>query len=332
MTIRKEYVFIAVAIIALSAYLMIKKSDRTGYQMPPVSALAASDITKIDITRQAGTITLEKTDGQWRILPDNFSANMDKLTGMLQALEKLTLTTLVSESGSLDRYDLGDSQKIRVRAWAGDDLKRDFDLGKTAPTYQHTFVKLPDKPQVYHAMNNLRSQFDETVEGLRNKIILTFNPADLSEVSVKSGDIDLKLIKSQVQTESKPDTPVETGKKKDASETPKEPETVWQTDQNQKADKPKIDRMLTTLSGLKCDSFLNDKKPGDYANPVLSIQLTGKTEQHLTVFEKSNAEDKSHPAVTSDTPYVFTLSEYQVNLLKDDAGQLIQKDTDAKIE
>ncbi|MFZ3047255.1 MAG: DUF4340 domain-containing protein [Desulfatirhabdiaceae bacterium] len=325
MTIRKEYVFIAVAIIALSAYLIFKKSDRTGYQMPAVPTLAASDITKVEMARQTGTVTLEKTDGQWRLQPGNFPANMDKLTGMLQALEKLSLTTLVSESGSLDRYDLGDNQKIRVRAWAGSDLKRDFDLGKVAPTYQHTFVRLPDKPQVYHALNNLRSQFEETVEGLRNKIVLSFNPADVSEFAITSGDTVLKLIKTEAQKKAKPEATGQAETPKDGSETPNEPATVWQTDQDEKTDITQVDRLLGTLSSLRCDGFLNDKNPGDFTGPILKIQLKGKTESTLSVFEKIKAEDKTYPAVSSESPYVFLLADRQVDVLKDGSKQLIQK-------
>ena len=60
---------------------------------------------------------------------------------MLSAIENLTLTALVSESKNYNLYDLNEEKRINVKAWQGENLKRDVDLGKTASSFRHTFVK-----------------------------------------------------------------------------------------------------------------------------------------------------------------------------------------------
>jgi hypothetical protein len=61
---------------------------------------------------------------------------------MLDTLGGLTLTALVSESKNYALYELDDAQKANVKAWQGDQLKRDVDVGKAAPSFRHTFVRL----------------------------------------------------------------------------------------------------------------------------------------------------------------------------------------------
>ena len=61
---------------------------------------------------------------------------------MLDILEDLTLTVLASEAETYDQFDLGDDKKIEVKAFKDDQQVRHFFMGKTAPFYRHTFVRL----------------------------------------------------------------------------------------------------------------------------------------------------------------------------------------------
>ena len=61
---------------------------------------------------------------------------------MVEVLDKITLSALVSESKSYDRYDLSDEKKLSIKAWEGETLKRDFYAGKVSPSSRHTFITL----------------------------------------------------------------------------------------------------------------------------------------------------------------------------------------------
>ena len=73
---------------------------------------------------------------------------------MLNVFESLALTALVSESKDYNRYDLNAEKRITVKAWQQETLKRNFDIGKAAPSFRHTFVKIGDESRVFHASAN----------------------------------------------------------------------------------------------------------------------------------------------------------------------------------
>ncbi len=163
----------------------------------PLPKLPASDITRIEIARQEGTVVLEKKDAKWRIQPQDYPADSGKVTAMLDNLEKLSLTALVSESKSYSRYDLEPDKAIRVKAWAGEELKRDIQIGKPAPTFQHTFVRVGDAPEVYHAQQNLKTAFDQTADKLRDKTVLAFNLDEVTEIAITKEGKQTMIRKSE---------------------------------------------------------------------------------------------------------------------------------------
>jgi len=60
---KKEYIILAVIIIALSLYLFFHKIGTTHYKLPEVSELSAADITKLEILKTGSAIILNKKDG-----------------------------------------------------------------------------------------------------------------------------------------------------------------------------------------------------------------------------------------------------------------------------
>jgi hypothetical protein len=103
---------------------------------------------------------------------------------MLNVFETLTLTALVSESEDYIRYDLHAGKKITVTAWQEDSLKRNFDIGKPASSFRHTFVKLNDDSRVFHARDDFRGKFDLAEDNLRDKSVLSFKITDIQEIQI----------------------------------------------------------------------------------------------------------------------------------------------------
>ena len=169
MKIKKEYIILAIIIIALSVYLVMRRGDRTLYELPEIPEISQKEITRLQITKGKTVIDLNKKDNRWYIAPQEYPADDNKVKNMLDNIEKLTLTALVSESKNYNLYDLSGEDRINVKAWQGDSLKRDIDVGKTASSYRHTFVKMAGDDRVFHARGNFRNTFDFSVDDLRNK-------------------------------------------------------------------------------------------------------------------------------------------------------------------
>jgi hypothetical protein len=318
MKIKREYIILVAVILALSLYLFLRKQDRTHYKLPEVPPIVSSDISKIEISRKGSTITLIKKDTTWRIAPQGYPGDAGKVKGMLDAIEKLALTALVSESRNYTRYDLGGDQKLMVKAWAGDILKREFTIGKVAPSYRHTFVQVSGDYRVYHASGNFRGVFDQTVDNIRDKVVLKFDKAEITEIRVSKGEESKIFGRKQVPVEIKLDQEAE------ASSPPAtRTETLWETAEGQKADEAKLDRLLTILSNLRCEKYLDDRKREDFTEPIYTVQLSGIQEYSLSIFGRLDKDTKAYPAISSVNDYPFLLQEQQANDIMKDPEELL---------
>ena len=198
MKLKKEYLILTAVMVALILYLALHRSNRTHYTLPKISSIPGKHISKIEFKKADGTVVLNKKDNIWNIGPKEYPADSDKIEDILNVIENLKVTALVSESKNYVRYDLNPDKKIHVRAWQGESLIREFDIGKAAATYQHTFVKLAKDPNVYHARGDFRQKFDPTVEDLRDRTVLSFVQKDLREIKIarnkKTVALDLKQV------------------------------------------------------------------------------------------------------------------------------------------
>ncbi len=319
MKIKKEYIILLILIVAISVYLVLRKSDRTHYQLPKVPDMAEAEISKIEIDKGAGSIVLNKKGPGWEISPQGYSADTAKVKGLLDMLRDLTLTALVSEAKDYNRYDLSADNKIRVRAWASDDLKRDLEVGKAAPTYHHTFVRMAGDDRVYHARGNFRGEIDQTVEDLRDKAVLSFDQGEIREISITKGDESLTLNRKEVSRE----TENEKGKATEGSSPPKV-ETVWESADGKRADQKAVTDILGDLSSLKCEKYMEGAKE-DLKDPIYQIGLKGNRVYQLSVFEKKEKDGKAYPAVSSENGYPFLLSAWRLDKIMKAPEQLLEK-------
>ncbi len=90
MKLKKEYIILALVVIALSAYLAMRTSDRTQYELPDIPPVVAKEISKLQITRDKAIIVLNKKDDKWHIAPEEYPADGSKVKNMLSAIENLT--------------------------------------------------------------------------------------------------------------------------------------------------------------------------------------------------------------------------------------------------
>ena len=223
MRAKKEYLILIVIIIAAGLYLVFHKKDQTQYTLPELSKIDIDSVTRLEIKTPEETIALHKNDKRWFVAPHNYPADGAKVKGMLFEIEEIVLTDLVSESQAYVRYELDDNKKIMVKAWAADQLVRDFYLGKEAATFQHTFIRLPENPNVYHARGDFRRKFEETAADLRDREVLAFDPDTLQTIRLTNGRETLQLNRVQ------PPAPDESKSESDGLQLKVPAEPFWQT-------------------------------------------------------------------------------------------------------
>jgi hypothetical protein len=344
MKLKKELLFIAIAIVLLIGYLSVRETDRNEYRLPSFDKIAASDISRIEIARSEGPVILEKKDNGWVIQPKAYTADSGKVNTLLSDLEKVSLTALVSESKSYTRYDLDPDKVIRIKAWVGDALKRDIQIGKPASTFQHTFVRVGDGAEVYHAWQNLRTAFDQTADKLRDKTVLAYGMDEVKEVSIHREGKQVVIRKTEMAPAAEPAAPVQGAAGSDAkpaegaptAQTPSQPaegapksdappkpaEVRWVTDEGKAADLSKMNKLLSAMSRLSCESYLEGKTAADLGAPIGTIVVKGNKDYTLNIYAKADKDAKVYPASSSESADVFTLSDFQTEPLLADPDTL----------
>lgn len=319
MKIKKEFIILPLVIIALSAYLLMRSSDRTQYQLPDIPQVAAKDISRLQITKGQAGIVLNKKDDKWYIAPDEFPADANKVKNMLDAIEKLTLTALVSESKNYNLYDLDEEKKINVKAWQGENLRRDVDLGKTVSSFRHTFVRPVGDERVFHARGNFKNNFDFSVDDLRDKLVLALSPADIQLIQVIKDQQTLTISKSQ--------TPVvveNTEAQKKSDPAPGAKKSAWQAADGRSVDETAVNQLLNAVSDLRCEKFIIDRQKEDFTSPLFTLHLKGSQEYSLSIFSKTADKDTDFPAVSSGSNYPFLLSGSQVDRIMQDPLKMLK--------
>jgi hypothetical protein len=318
----KEYIILGLIIVAAAGYLLWRKTDRTHYRLPTLAPVSANDITKIQIDKGKRTVALERKEGKWFVGPKRFRADSGKVNDMLDALKQITLTAMVSDTKSYDRYDLGEKTRLHVRAWAKDRLVRDIDVGKAASTYEHTFVKLPDDFRVYHAQGNFQNHFDQAINALRDMTVLSFDRDKITAMTLTVGEKSLRIEKKAPEAKK----PV-AGKP-----TPPSPAATWTRADGKPVDAAKVDQLLSTLSRLQCESYIDDRKPDSFTHPVSQVDLSGGGAYRLAVFAKETPKAKNQPGVASGSQIPFNLSVSQVETIDKAIDGIVSPEANKKPE
>jgi hypothetical protein len=320
MKMKKEYSILVAIMVALVLYLVLREQEKTHYRLPKLPRVAGTEISKIEISKPEGSVTLSKRGNTWYVDPKGYSAESRKIKDMLAAIEKLTLTALVSESKNYSRYHLDNDKKISVRAWAGNTLRREFEVGKTAPSFRHTFVKIAGDDRVYHARDNFRGKFDQTMEDLWDRTVFSFERTEINEIHISKGEQSIlfsrKQIPVEVSTDQQPDV---------ESPHPPKSEIMWQSAEGKKGDESGINRLLTTLSNLRCEKYLEGRKKDEFANPIYTLTLKGVQEYRLSIFAKPDKKAKNYSAISSQSDFPFLLSDGQAKGIMKNPAEMLEK-------
>ena len=315
MKVKKEYIGLAVVIVALCLVLILRRGDRTHYRLPVLAPVSAQQITKLVIARADSALTLERRGDLWRIAPYGYPADTSQVNRMIEAVAGFTITELVSEAGNYVPYELDPEKRVVVEAFEGDRSLLKFSIGKPAPTYSHTFVLLENDPRVYQARENLRSELDRRTEQLRDKLVLTVAKDGIAGLALVGTRDSLALRRVGGGSGAVPPAPADTAI---AARGP-----LWQTADGKAVDEQAIERILDKLVTLRCDGFIDGRAKGDFKDPIFTVRVDGAEPVSLSIYDKG--EDAKYPAVSSESEYPFYLGEWLVKQIMKKPEDLLGK-------
>ncbi|MDX2447486.1 MAG: DUF4340 domain-containing protein [Desulfobacterales bacterium] len=317
MKIRKEAIILGIVIVVLSLYLIFNKSDRSLYELPELKPVPVSIISKMTIDSSDNSIVFIRKAGAWVVNEEAYPGDETSIKRVADIVSDLTLTTLISESKNYGRYDLDPDHKITVKAWEGDKLVREFDVGKSASGHRHTFVKLAGDHRVYQAKDSFRKKVQEKADMFRYKTVMSFNPDQIERVQVLKKDKQHIYVKEKTPQASS-ETAAVGGK--NGMDTAK---SLWKNAAGEVVTENNLNKLIGEMSSLKCSAFIYDRQKADFNNPITTISFKGDEENTLQIFERFEKDASNYPAVSSQNDYPFYIPKWQVDQVikaSDDGG------------
>lgn len=187
-------------IVLLSLYIVFRDNKSINYEIPKLEKFVKEDITKI--TYEDFTIT--KKGDLW-FLPSGYEAQTSKIDRMINEAASLKLIDMISDNKDYQRFGLDKSKTLKV--FKNDQLLLELLTGNSSNTGNYTYIKLPNRDEVYSVRGSIESNFNKTEEDLRDKLVLSLNAEEVTEVKItkgseviaKSGE-DLKPILDSIQS------------------------------------------------------------------------------------------------------------------------------------
>jgi hypothetical protein len=285
-----EIVVLLAVILGLGAYLHFRRADQVNYEVPKLGTIEAGTITAMELASGGQSVSLARKGKDWVVESSGFPADPLKVEKVLQGIRSLTLTDLVSDSKNYNRYDLGDKDRVTVKAYAGTKVLRHIHVGKAAPSSRHTFVMIPGDMNVYQAKEVFREDFQGDAASFRDRKVLSFAMDDITKVSIVKGKASVTLTRQAPRDE--PGKPA-----------------IWTNAAGGEIPKGDMDLLVSNLSSLECSAFLDDLDMASLTSPEITVTLMGASEHTFSLYPKREGRT---PAVTSSSSSVFTLPDYRL--------------------
>lgn len=285
---KKEYLLLAAVILGLCLYLFLKTEDQTHYTLPKIQPVEPSQVDRLIISKADETLEFQKTADGWVVGKEQFPADTFAVDSMLDVVKNLKISALVSEKQDRFRYELDQTHALDVKVFKEDRSLMAFTIGKTAPSFNHTFVMLDADTRIYHAQESFRSKFDKSLDDFRDKTVLAFDEKSIGKIKLDKGGKTGTLTASKTEDKEK------------------EPRIIWQYEDGSSPDKEAVTGLLSSLSSLACSAYLpkEEKSP----SPTCTVILENEKEMVLHLYDRKG--DGRIDGRSSMNEYPFTLASY----------------------
>ena len=264
---------------------------------PKILALGEDQIEAIRIAKPGSDpVVLRKLADKWEIAePKAMPADQDTVKSLTGSLSSLTAERLIDDKpGDLAAFGLV-SPPVEVDVTVKGGTVNKVLIGSDTPSGSNTYAKLESKPAVYTIASSTKSNFDKSVNDLRDKRLLPFNQDKVTAVSVTS--------------------------KGPAVEFGKNGQGEWQITKPKpmRADITQVDDLVRKLKDAKMDLTADDPKKDatEFAGGTKAGTATVTDNSGTETIEVRQTKDKTWYAKSSAVEGIFKLSGDLGDGLKD---------------
>ncbi len=255
-----------------------------------VFSIKPEDTRKIVITRSgAPTIELTREHDRWKLVqPRNYPADNDAVNTLLRGLINARVSQFIDDHPSdLSKYGLvNPSMTVELEGPNGKPAQM-LQVGFREPSAESdaTYARSTDGSNnpIYTVTNDVISAANKNFDDLRNKLVLNFNSADVSRVTIVGGPIDETL-----------------------NHIAKDKWTISAADKTATAEAPVVDSLLDQLHQLKASSIVADSMndPSRYGmmKPTVTITLYGGNGRKIDALRTSILQTTIKPQTSDEKP------------------------------
>lgn len=288
--IYREYIILAAIAAVLLLFIIFRNAGNINYDLPDVEIFDEEKITGISIDAEDISLDFSFEDESWYIEPEHWPADYSSVNSIRKALADIDIVDLISTSRNPEVYDLGENQRISVKAYEGSKVIRELFVGKVSSTGIYTYIMLPGDNNVYSVRGNLPSRVKDK-DSMRDKKILNVDRDSVLKMTLSdSAGKELTVFKDAQgiwRSNDIPTAPVVTGEA---------PEATLDDD---------VKSVLPSLDPLRCKSFRYDEPAGP-AEWTFSI-LTEEGETKIEFWAKEN---QVYPARSSQNGFFVDITPY----------------------
>jgi hypothetical protein len=268
------------------------KPESTTPPSPKILTLSEDQVEDIRIVKAGSEpVVLKKLSGKWQITaPSATAADQEAAKTLVSAVSNVTSDRLIDEKPSdLATFGLN-SPAIEVDITSKGGKVSKLLLGADTPTGSNTYVKLDGSPKVYTVFSSAKTNFDKTLNDLRDKRLLTFSSDKVAGFSIVSKGPSVEFGKNA--------------------------QGEWQITKPKpyRADSPQVDDLLRKLKDARMDLAA---PPPDFktADKVGTASVTDNA--GTQTIEIRQAKDKTYVAQSSVVDGAFKLAGDLGDGLKD---------------
>lgn len=150
----------------------------------------SEDVTGLTLQTPDETISLARTDDEWRITaPYDLAADQNAVTTIVDRLQSADRERVVEEQPeSLERFGLAEPE-VTVTLEVTGGATHTLAFGGGTPVGFNVFVKRGDADAVYTAASGIKDAVNKSLLDLRDRKILTFADADVQRVEIESDEL-----------------------------------------------------------------------------------------------------------------------------------------------
>ncbi len=310
-----EFIIIGFVILISILYLVMRKTDKVHYSIPNLKNIKIDTVSKIILTKNNKKIVLRKVGSDWTVGDNQYKTDIEKVNKIIKNASELKLTTLVSKSKNYFKYELDPERKLNVKLFNNKNLIREFDVGKVASTYDHTYVIISGDPYIYHCSGSIKRDFDKNIDDLRDKKVFVTEKNSVTEISFVSSGKEYKV--RRIIEFTKKDIPSsKSGVKSD------ERETNWKY-KEKTINNSLIESILNSLSEINCSEYIYEDVDLTL-EPLyaITVEEDHKSKSTIKIFNSLKNDEDNFPAESTQTKFRFLLKKYKVENLIDSFNEI----------